>query len=132
VAVFADLDRFRESRRMGSLRRQVGRGGEVFSFEYDHEWLRTPDSFSFAPDLALVQGPLYRPANRASFGIFLVSAPDRWGRVRERRAARSLSDWDFLLGVHDETRLGGSSLSGCRHRSLAGHGEGCTTHHIAA
>src|SRR5450755_1804288 len=28
-------------------------------------------------------------------------------RVRhERRRARSLTDWDYLLGVHDETRLG--------------------------
>jgi len=121
VAVFADLDRFREPRRMGSLRRQVGRqlraGGEVFSFEYDADWLKTSDALSFDPDLALVQGPQYPAASRANFGIFLDSAPDRWGRVlmqrrenlqarREGRAARSLSDWDFLLGVHDETRLG--------------------------
>lgn len=117
VAVFADLDRFPEPRRMGSLRRQVGRGGEVFSFEYDRDWLKTSDAFSFDPDLAMVQGPQYPAANRANFGIFLDSAPDRWGRVlmqrrenlrarRDGRAARSLSDWDFLLGVHDETRLG--------------------------
>lgn len=117
VAVFADLDRFPEPRPMGSLRRQVGRGDEVFSFEYVRDWLKTFDAFSFDPDLALVQGAQYPAANRANFGIFLDSAPDRWGRVlmqrrenlrarREGRAARSLSDWDFLLGVHDETRLG--------------------------
>ena len=117
VAVFADLDRLPEPRRMGSLRRQVGRGGEVFSFEYDRDWLKTSDAFSFDPDLALVQGSQYPAASRANFGIFLDSAPDRWGRVlmqrreslrarREGRAARSLLDWDFLLGVHDETRLG--------------------------
>ena len=117
VAVFADLEYVAEARRMGSLRRQVGRGGEVFSFEYDREWLKISDAFSFDPDLALVQGPQYPAANRANFGIFLDSSPDRWGRVlmqrrenlrarREGRAARSLSDWDFLLGVQDETRLG--------------------------
>ena len=117
VAVFADLDRFPEPRRMGSLSRQVGRGGEVFSFEYDRDWLKTSGTFSFDPDLVLVQGPQYPAANRANFEIFLDSAPDRWGRVlmqrrenlrarREGRGARSLSDWDFLLGVHDETRLG--------------------------
>ena len=117
VAVFADLDRFPEPRRMGSLRRQVGRGHQVFSFEYDRDWLKTSDAFSFDPDLAMVQGPQYPAASRANFGIFLDSAPDRWGRVlmqrrenlrarRDGRAARSLSDWDFLLGVHDETRLG--------------------------
>jgi serine/threonine-protein kinase HipA len=54
---------------------------------------------------------------RVNFGIFLDSSPDRWGRVlmqrrenvrarREARRARSLTEWDFLLGVHDETRLG--------------------------
>lgn len=117
IAVFADLDRFPEPRRIGSLRRHVGRGGEVFSFEYDRDWLRTSDAFGFDPDLGLVQGPHYPASNRANFGVFLDSAPDRWGRVlmqrrenfrarREGRAARSLSDWDFLLGVHDETRLG--------------------------
>ncbi len=117
VAVFADLHHLPEPRRMGLLRRQSGRGGEVFSFEYDNDWLKTADAFSFDPDLALVQGPQYPAANRANFGIFLDSAPDRWGRVlmqrRENlrarhlgRPARSLSDWDFLLGVHDETRLG--------------------------
>jgi serine/threonine-protein kinase HipA len=117
VAVFADLDSFPEPRRMGSLRRQIGRGGEAFSFEYDRDWLKTLDAFRFDPDLALVQGPQYPAAKRGNFGIFLDCAPDRWGRLlmqrrenlrarREGRAARSLSDWDFLLGVHDETRLG--------------------------
>ncbi|MDX2180979.1 MAG: type II toxin-antitoxin system HipA family toxin [Bryobacteraceae bacterium] len=117
VAVFADLDRFPEPRRMGSLRRRVGRSGQVFSFEYHRDWLKSSDAFSLDPDLALVQGPQYPTSNRANFGIFLDSAPDRWGRVlmqrlenllarRQGRAARSLSDWDFLLGVHDETRLG--------------------------
>jgi serine/threonine-protein kinase HipA len=54
---------------------------------------------------------------RPNFGIFLDSSPDRWGRVltqrrenirarHEGRRARSLTEWDFLLGVHDETRLG--------------------------
>lgn len=117
VNVFADLDWLREPGRMGFLRRQAGRGNEVFSFEYDRDWLKTADAFSFDPDLALVQGPQYPVANRTNFGIFLDSAPDRWGRLlmqrrealrakQEGRSARSLSEWDFLLGVRDETRLG--------------------------
>lgn len=125
VDVFADLDHFEQPRPMGSLRRQIGRQsktrGELFSFEYDQSWLATSNAFTFDPDLALVQGPQYPPSDRANFGIFLDSAPDRWGRVlmqrrenilarRESRAARSLSDWDFLLGVHDETRLGALRL----------------------
>ncbi|MFN7921305.1 MAG: type II toxin-antitoxin system HipA family toxin [Bryobacteraceae bacterium] len=117
VAVFADLEIFPAPRRMGLLHRQAGCGTGVFSFEYDPDWLRLPAALRFDPDLALVQGPQYPAANRSNFGIFLDSAPDRWGRVlmqrrenirarREKRPARSLTDWDFLLGVHDEVRMG--------------------------
>ena len=117
IAVYADLEQFSEPQLMGSLRCQPSRGGEVFAFEYDRSWLLRPGAFAFDPDLALVQGPQYPLATRSNFGIFLDSSPDRWGRVlmqrrenmrarHERRKARSLREWDFLLGVHDETRLG--------------------------
>ncbi len=137
VAVFADLDRFPEPRRMGSLRRQVGRGGEVFSFEYDRDWLKTSDAFSFDPDLALVQGPQYPAVNRTNFGTFLNSAPDRWGRVlmqrRENlrarlRGARSSISFGLGLSVRRSRRneAWGASLSGpgggtvARYRKCAG------------
>src|SRR5580658_2987718 len=115
--VYADLDNFDQPQRMGSLRHQTSRTGDIFSFEYDTEWLQKPEAFTLDPDLALVAGPQYPATGRANFGIFLDSSPDRWGRVlmqrrenmcarREERRARSLTEWDFLLGVHDETRLG--------------------------
>ena len=117
VAVYADIDRFDEPVLMGFLRCQTARTGDILSFEYDAGWLRKPQAFTFDPDLALVHGPQYPGPDRANFGVFLDSSPDRWGRVlmqrrenmrarREGRGARSLTDWDFLLGVHDETRLG--------------------------
>jgi serine/threonine-protein kinase HipA len=64
-----------------------------------------------------VAGHQYPASDRANFGIFLDSSPDRWGRVlmqrrensrarQEQRRSRTLAEWDFLLGVHDETRLG--------------------------
>ena len=117
VTVYADVTRFDEPARMGSLRCQTARNGDIFSFEYDPGWLQKPEAFTFDPDLALVDGLQYPAADRANFGIFLDSSPDRWGRVlmqrrenmrarREGRKARSLTEWDFLLGVHDETRLG--------------------------
>ena len=116
VSVYADLAHFDAPLQMGSLRRQKSWSGDIFSFEYDPAWLQKPEAFSFDPDLALVSGPQY-PAGRPNFGIFLDSSPDRWGRVlmqrrenmrarHEGRRARSLTEWDFLLGVHDETRLG--------------------------
>lgn len=117
VEVHADLEWLDSPRRMGWLHRQSGGKGDVFSFEYDPQWLGTPDAFAFDPDLVLAGGPQYPPADRANFGIFLDSAPDRWGRVLmqrrenarariDKRRPRTLTDWDYLLGVHDETRMG--------------------------
>jgi serine/threonine-protein kinase HipA len=117
VLVYADLAHFDAPLQMGSLRRQKSRSGDIFSFEYNPGWLQKPEAFSFDPDLALVSGPQYPVPDKPNFGIFLDSSPDRWGRVlmqrrenirarHEGRRARSLTEWNFLLGVHDETRLG--------------------------
>lgn len=117
VQVYVDLERFGQPALMGELHCQQSRSGEIFSFNYDKAWLTGSETFAFDPDLALVAGHQYPAADRASFGIFLDSSPDRWGRVltqrrensrarQEQRRARTLTEWDFLLGVHDETRLG--------------------------
>lgn len=117
VSVYADLEHFADPHLMGSLRRQPGKSGEVFSFEYDAAWLEQQEAFAFDPDLAHVRGSQYPPADRANFGIFMDSSPDRWGRLlmqrrenlrarEEKRKPRSLTDWDYLLGVYDETRMG--------------------------
>lgn len=117
VQVVVDLEQLKAPAVMGELRCQSGRGGQLLSFEYNNEWLPRPEAFAFDPDLALVRGAQYPAADRASFGIFLDSSPDRWGRLlmqrrenararAEGRAPRNLTEWDFLLGVHDETRVG--------------------------
>ncbi|MGH8214661.1 MAG: type II toxin-antitoxin system HipA family toxin [Rhodanobacteraceae bacterium] len=117
VEVHADPEWLDGPRRMGWLRRQHGGSGNVFSFEYDPDWLALPEKLAFDPDLALVRGSQYPPADRANFGIFLDSSPDRWGRVlmqrresararSERRTPRTLGEWDYLLGVNDATRMG--------------------------
>lgn len=117
VEVCIDLARFGRPVLMGRLHRQQSGAGEIFSFEYDRAWLEQPEVFSFDPDLALAAGHQYPAPQRKNFGIFLDSAPDRWGRVlmqrrenararQEKRKPRALTEWDFLLGVHDETRLG--------------------------
>jgi serine/threonine-protein kinase HipA len=65
-----------------------------------------------------VRGPQYVADGRENFGVFLDSAPDRWGRVlmqrreallaREgKRAERRLTELDYLLGVYDGHRMGG-------------------------
>ena len=103
--------------RVGVLTRDEVRGHTALSFEYDPAWLDSGAGFTLDPHLALYPGPQYPAAPARDFGIFLDSAPDRWGRVlMERREAlraraedrpvRALTDWDFLLGVHDHARLG--------------------------
>ena len=115
--VYADLERFHAPFLMGELHRQKSRSGDIFSFHYEKEWLASEAAFAFDPDLALVAGHQYPAPDRANFGIFLDSSPDRWGRVlmqrrenlrarQEGQRPRTLTEWDFLLGVHDETRLG--------------------------
>jgi serine/threonine-protein kinase HipA len=71
------------------------------------------------PSLGLYEGEQY--SSDGLFGIFTDIAPDRWGRTllqrretatarRERRRPRTLDDWDFLLGVSDEARMGALRL----------------------
>ncbi|MCB1228482.1 MAG: HipA N-terminal domain-containing protein [Verrucomicrobiales bacterium] len=104
---------------MGLLRAEETRGKEVFSFEYDRTWLERGFAMQLDPDLQFLDGPQYLDTGRRpNFGVFLDSSPDRWGRVlmqrreavraREQdRAEKRLREFDYLLGVHDEQRLGG-------------------------
>src|ERR1700722_4620795 len=126
VQVYVDIDGAGGPVRMGTLHAQSSGRQEVFSFEYAPEWLRSEAAFAFDPDLQLLEGAQYSAQSRGNFGIFLDSAPDRWGRLlmqrrenlharQEQRTARRLTEWDYLLGVHDETRLGALRL-----RSLEG------------
>lgn len=105
--------------KIGTLYIDSGKGKEVISFEYDENWLTNIEgNFVFDPDLALFRGRQYAPLDKTMFGVFADSCPDRWGRLlikrreailarKEERKPRRLTDVDFLLGVYDETRMGG-------------------------
>jgi serine/threonine-protein kinase HipA len=104
--------------RVGVLHGTPLRGKEIFAFEYDRAWLATPGAFAIDPALRLYQGWQHAPSGRDTFGAFLDSSPDRWGRVllqrREAQLAReqqrreqTLLELDYLLGVYDGHRLGG-------------------------
>ncbi len=101
----------------GDLLHRRVRANSTLSFTYTHEWLTRRQVFALDPRLDLYAGEQFADRETASFGIFLDSAPDRWGRLlldrreallarTEKRPARALNEWDYLLGVHDETRMG--------------------------
>ena len=102
---------------MGTLYATPSRGKEIFSFEYDQTWLKSPHLQELDPDLRLFAGPQYAREGYDNFGIFLDSSPDRWGRVlmqrreaqqaqAEDRDTRTLYESDYLLGVYDGHRMG--------------------------
>jgi serine/threonine-protein kinase HipA len=115
-------DSLRPPIKVGTLYREGGgRAGEVISFAYDDDYLAHPSALQIDPELPLHAGRHHPASGRELFGIFRDTAPDRWGRVLlERREAleakqqgrrhRRLSEWDFLTGVSDQTRLGALRL----------------------
>lgn len=108
---------------IGTLYVDGGRGKQIVSFEYDGEWLNDlTNNVSLDPDLKMFKGSQYAPGNKLMFGVFEDSCPDRWGRLlmkrreailakKEERKPRSLTEVDFLIGVYDESRMGGLRFS---------------------
>ena len=86
-------------------------------FHYDRNWLKDARAFALDPDLSLDEHPFFPRPELGNFGVFLDSSPDRWGQTLmkrrealqakdEKRIARTLYAWDFLVGVQDFTRQG--------------------------
>lgn len=102
---------------MGNLHATHVRGKEIFSFEYNDDWLKSKDVLILDPDLQLFAGRQFLNEDKNNFGVFLDSSPDRWGRVlmdrreaivarAEERKAKTLFETDYLLGVFDGHRMG--------------------------
>lgn len=117
--VYADWKEVQGPKLMGILMTELLRGKEIFSFQYDQNWLDSAFVQTLDPDLQLYIGPQYlNDEEKFNFGLFLDSSPDRWGRVlfQRREAARArvenrnatkLFETDYLLGVYDGHRMGG-------------------------
>lgn len=117
IYVYDDFS-FEEPVLLGMLYVGAIRGGETFSFEYDSQWLaKTMLPVDIDPELPAFGGRQY-PSGKNIFGAFADASPDRWGRVlmnkrerilaeKEGRKPRKLLDSDYLMGVYDETRMGG-------------------------
>ncbi len=116
IEVFADWEGLDGPALMGRLSTSPSRGKEIFSFEYEPSWLESSRYTQLDPALGLYDGVQY-PATKPNFGVFLDSAPDRWGRTLmqrreahlarvEHRRVRRLMESDYLLGVFDGHRMG--------------------------
>lgn len=117
ILVYADTLEMPSPLLLGTLTATQVRGKEVFAFEYSADWLKFPKAFPIDPELQLYSGRHFAHGEKANFGIFTDSAPDRWGRtLMDRRAAIKarmsneavprLVESDYLLGVCDEHRMG--------------------------
>ncbi|MBK9655247.1 MAG: type II toxin-antitoxin system HipA family toxin [Rhodanobacteraceae bacterium] len=110
---------------VGCLTKSASRTGDTICFEYASDWLAGAAPVAAFPldhELHLGAGPLYaRSGASALSGAFQDCSPDRWGkRLMDRREAieareegrkvRNLRAWDYLLGVHDESRMGALRL----------------------
>ena len=107
---------------VGVLLAAGNRGRESLSFSYSEAWLRRGDATALDPGLHPHEGPRRAPSDKSLFGAFSDSRPDRWGRLlmrrgeavaarHEGRKPRALLESDYLIGVRDETRMGGLRYS---------------------
>lgn len=110
---------------VGHLERSNHRGREAIDFEYAGDWIAGRTAIvPFDLDHQLILGPgrQYARAGAARLSpAFQDASPDRWGcmlierreRIRARQRGEApcrLTDWDYLAGVSDETRMGALRL----------------------
>jgi serine/threonine-protein kinase HipA len=102
---------------VGTLYPHRRRGSESASFGYAASYLASSAAYAIDPVLPLASGTHQTRVGQAMFGALSDSAPDRWGRTlitrgeaqlarAEGRAARSIAEIDYLLGVRDDLRQG--------------------------
>ncbi len=126
IYVFADWLGLNGPRLLGYLNVNPYRAVRSFRFEYSQQWLKSNIQCYIDPDLGYYSGAQY-PNDKELFGVFSDSMPDNWGKTllkrlefenakKENRKPKKLRHEDFLLGVFDNTRMGGirfkTNLSG--------------------
>lgn len=118
ITVYADFDFLSNPQEIGVLGYEHVRGKDHFVFEYSREWLKQYGGLLFSGDLMNVPSAQHPRSNDNVFGFVKDSFPDRWGRLlldrrerlmarEERRPIRMLTNYDYLMGIEDFTRMGG-------------------------
>ena len=118
IIVYADFDFLTSPEEIGTLGHEHVRGKDHFVFEYSRQWLKQHGGILLSGDLMNVPSLQHPRGNDNVFGFVKDSFPDRWGRLlldrRERltaqsegRPTRMLTNYDYLIGIEDFTRMGG-------------------------
>ena len=118
ITVYADFDFLATPQAIGTLGYERVRGRDHFVFEYSRPWLESHGGILLSGDLMYVPSVQHPRGNDSVFGFVKDSFPDRWGRLlldrrerlmaqAEQRPMRRLTDYDYLIGIEDLTRMGG-------------------------
>ena len=118
ITIYADFDFLASPQEIGTLGYEHVRGKDHFVFEYSREWLKQHGGIMLSGDLMNVPSLQHPRGADSVFGFVKDSFPDRWGRLlldrRERlmaqaegRPVRALTNYDYLTGIEDYTRMGG-------------------------
>ena len=118
ITVYADFDFLASPQEIGTLGYERVRSKDHFVFEYSREWLKQHGGIMLSGDLINVPSLQHPRGTDSVFGFVKDSFPDRWGRLlldrRERlkaqaegRPVQMLTNYDYLTGIEDFTRMGG-------------------------
>lgn len=118
LLAFADFDWLDKPELVGELCYEKLRGSDSYAFQYDEHWLKGHAEVKLSEDINNYPGMQYTQPGQDVFGCFSDALPDRWGRTmlkrreqilasEEKRAVRSLSSFDYLMGIDDFSRMGG-------------------------
>jgi serine/threonine-protein kinase HipA len=122
IYIYADFDFLEQAEEIGVLSYERVRGNDHFAFEFSREWLSRHGDMILSGDVMNVRGIQHPRQGNSVFGFVKDSFPDRWGRIlldrrerlaaqQEQRPVRNLSNYDYLVGIEDLTRMGGIRYS---------------------
>lgn len=118
LLVYADFNWLNKPELVGELCYEKLHGSDSYAFKFDENWLSIHAGIKLSEDINNYPGMQYTQPGNDIFGCFSDALPDRWGRTllkrreqiqasEEKRAIRSLSSFDYLMGIDDFSRMGG-------------------------
>ena len=124
AAVYLDAGDLGPRKLAGTLRPAGSGTDSPIAFAYAADWWSDPVAFRLDPShYERTSQPQFPEAGHQLAPVFTDASPDRWGRIlldyreletarAEGRTPRALGEWDYLLGVNDELRMGALRFSG--------------------